>query len=167
MAYDKIVDSGALDAALGGIADAIRDKTGGTEPLTLDGMAAAIAGISAGGSVPGITVDTVVMAATTTNAATTYDYISTLFPALEQSEPFVLKMLIAKNIDEAKKTNNHLIAAFAHYLATKSPTVFNTMVRYRDGAYSTASGGSSAFDTRVNAGDEFLMVTIKSAEVWA
>lgn len=31
------------------IADAIRAKTGGTEPLTLDGMATAIAGISGGG----------------------------------------------------------------------------------------------------------------------
>ena len=31
------------------IADAIRAKTGGTEPLTLDGMAEAIAGIEAGG----------------------------------------------------------------------------------------------------------------------
>lgn len=49
MAYDKIVDSGALDGRLGAIADAIRGKTGGTEKLTLDGMAAAIAGIQAGG----------------------------------------------------------------------------------------------------------------------
>lgn len=31
------------------IADAIRAKTGGTDPLTLDGMAAAIAGIETGG----------------------------------------------------------------------------------------------------------------------
>lgn len=31
------------------IADAIRSKTGGTEPLMLDGMAAAIAGITTGG----------------------------------------------------------------------------------------------------------------------
>ena len=49
MAIDKAVDSGALDAALGGIADAIRGKTGGTGKLTLDQMAAAITGIVAGG----------------------------------------------------------------------------------------------------------------------
>ena len=46
MAYDKVVDSAALDAALTAIADAIRYKTGSTEELTLEGMAAAIAGIS-------------------------------------------------------------------------------------------------------------------------
>lgn len=49
MAYDKVVDSAMLDGALTGIADAIRGKTGGTEKLTLEGMAAAIAGIQAGG----------------------------------------------------------------------------------------------------------------------
>ena len=48
MAYDKVVDSAALDAALVGIADAIRRKTGGTDPLTLDGMTAAIASITVG-----------------------------------------------------------------------------------------------------------------------
>lgn len=48
MAYDKIVDSAALDGALTGIADAIRGKTGGTEPLTMEGMAAAIGGIQTG-----------------------------------------------------------------------------------------------------------------------
>ena len=50
MAYDKIVDSAALDGALTGIADAIRGKTGSTEKLTLEGMATAIAGIQTGGA---------------------------------------------------------------------------------------------------------------------
>ena len=49
MACDKAVDSAALDGALTGIANAIRYKTGGTGKLTLEGMAAAIAGISGGG----------------------------------------------------------------------------------------------------------------------
>ena len=48
MAYDKVVDSAALDGALTGIADAIRGKTGSAEKLTLDGMAAAIGGIQTG-----------------------------------------------------------------------------------------------------------------------
>lgn len=43
MAATKLTDK------LTNIADAIREKTGGTDALTLDGMAAAIAGISAGG----------------------------------------------------------------------------------------------------------------------
>lgn len=45
MAYDKVVDSAALDAALGGIADAVRAQTGGEELLALEEMAAAIGGI--------------------------------------------------------------------------------------------------------------------------
>lgn len=39
----------ALTDKLTNIADAIRGKTGGTDPLTLDGMATAIAGIQTGG----------------------------------------------------------------------------------------------------------------------
>jgi hypothetical protein len=39
----------AITDKLYAIADAIRGKTGGTTPLTLDGMAAAIAGIQTGG----------------------------------------------------------------------------------------------------------------------
>lgn len=42
MAYDKVVDSAYLDGALTAIADEIRAKTGGTEPLTLDGMAQSV-----------------------------------------------------------------------------------------------------------------------------
>ena len=38
MAIDKAVDSAALDSALTDIADAIRTKTGGTDPLTLEKM---------------------------------------------------------------------------------------------------------------------------------
>lgn len=50
MAYDKIVDSTALDTALTNIADSIRVKTGKTAPLTLEQMPIEIEGIS-GGSV--------------------------------------------------------------------------------------------------------------------
>lgn len=45
MAYDKAVDSAALDSALTGIADAIRGKTGENGKLTLDSMPDAIRGI--------------------------------------------------------------------------------------------------------------------------
>lgn len=49
MAFDKVVDSQALDGALGAVADAIRGKTGSTEPMTLEQMPVAIAGIQTGG----------------------------------------------------------------------------------------------------------------------
>ena len=50
MAYDKIVDSTALDTALTDIADAIRAKTGKTDPLTLEQMPSEIEGIETGSS---------------------------------------------------------------------------------------------------------------------
>lgn len=50
MAIDKAVDSTALDSALTNIADAIRAKTGGTDPLTLEQMPSEIESISGGGS---------------------------------------------------------------------------------------------------------------------
>ena len=50
MAYDKVVDSAALDAAMTDIADAIRAKTGKTDPLTIEQMPSEIEGISGGGS---------------------------------------------------------------------------------------------------------------------
>lgn len=52
MAFDKIVDSTALDTALTDIADSIRAKTGKTEPLTIEQMPSEIEGISGGSSAP-------------------------------------------------------------------------------------------------------------------
>lgn len=50
MAFDKIVDSTALDTALTDIADAIRTKTGKTAPLTIEQMPSEIESISGGSS---------------------------------------------------------------------------------------------------------------------
>ena len=50
MAYDKVVDSSALDASLTTIADAIREKTNSTDKLTLNSMATAISGIKISGT---------------------------------------------------------------------------------------------------------------------
>lgn len=56
MAYDKAVDSAALDAGLTAIANAIRQKAGSSDALAFpDAMAAAIAGIEAGGGSGGVT----------------------------------------------------------------------------------------------------------------
>ena len=52
MAYDKIVDSTALDTALTDIADAIRTKTGKTSPLTIEQMPSEIESISGSSSAP-------------------------------------------------------------------------------------------------------------------
>lgn len=53
MAYDKVVDSSALDAGLVRIADAIREKGGVSDKLAFpDAMAAAIVAIETGGGLP-------------------------------------------------------------------------------------------------------------------
>lgn len=49
MAYDKVVDSVVLDGKLKTIADAIREKTGTSDELTLDQMAEAVMGMEVGG----------------------------------------------------------------------------------------------------------------------
>lgn len=57
MAIDKAVDSAVLDGALTAVANAIRGKTGGTGKLTIDQMAAAIAGITVGDGGGGLAYD--------------------------------------------------------------------------------------------------------------
>ena len=50
MAYDKVVDSAALDAVFTDIAEAIRAKAGTTDTIAYTDMAAAINELSGGGS---------------------------------------------------------------------------------------------------------------------
>ena len=55
MAYDKVVDSAALDAAMTYTANRIRNKTGGTDQITWDsakGFGDAVDAISSGGGNP-------------------------------------------------------------------------------------------------------------------
>lgn len=52
MAFDKVVDSALLDAGMQATADAIREKTGSTDPIVWDsanGFKTAVEGIQAGG----------------------------------------------------------------------------------------------------------------------
>ena len=67
MAYDKVVDSAALDTQLTSIADAIRAKTGRPASLTIDEMPTEIASIQTGGG-GGST------APVSANDVTLYDY---------------------------------------------------------------------------------------------
>lgn len=71
MAYDKVVDSAALDTQLTSIADAIRAKTGGSASLTLDEMPNEIASIQTGGGGGS-------SAPVSANDVTFYDYDGTI-----------------------------------------------------------------------------------------
>lgn len=71
MALDKVVDSAALDAGMLSVADAIRAKTGGADPLAWpDGFAAAISGIETGGG--GVSLDNVAVLIADYSDSTTY-----------------------------------------------------------------------------------------------
>lgn len=158
----------ALTNKLTAIADAIRGKTGKTEEMTLDQMATEIAGIVAGGGgiSPTITVETVIAAASGTTGDVVHNYVKTLFPTLDSAEPFLFKVLIVKDVETAKQTNNGFLGIFAYYGASKIPYVHNYMLRWRDKQYSTV-GTSSAFDLVLTSGTEFYMVTIDMKGVWA
>ena len=68
----------ALTEKLTSIADAIRAKTGGTAPLTLDGMATAIAGIETGGGSGGGTSGVYMAKVTPATSVGTMDIIHNL-----------------------------------------------------------------------------------------
>lgn len=155
----------ALTDKLTAIADAIREKTGSTEKLALDGMATAIAGISTGGSVSGITVDTVVVTESLSHGDEVYAYFSSLLEPSVDVEPLLIKAFIIKDVAVAKLTNNAVLGFVAYHLNSKSPTTLNSLLRWRAGGYSTASNGSN-FDAVLNAGTEFYLITVNAREVW-
>ena len=159
----------ALIEKLTAIADSIRAKTGGTDSLTLDAMAEAIASIAAGGGggiSPTITVETVIATESGTTGDVVMNYVKNLFPTLDSVEPCLFKVLFVKDVETAKKTNNGFLGIFASYYASVTPTVNASMLRWRNNAYNAAQSGSG-FDVRLASGTEFYMVTIDMKGVWA
>ena len=160
----------ALIEKLTAIADSIRAKTGGTDPLTLDAMAEAIANIEAGGGGggigPTITVETVIATESGTTGDVVHNYLKTLFPNLDDVALCLFKALIVKDVETAKQTNNGLLGIYATYYASASPSVNQGMLRWRNGSYSVAQNGSG-FDVLLASGTEFYMVTVDMEGLWA
>ena len=87
MAFDKVVDSAALDAGMKSVADAIRAKTGTTDLLSWpDGFKAAVEGIQTGGG-GGSTSDAVM------KDVNFYDYDGTLVASYTLAEAKALTTL--------------------------------------------------------------------------
>lgn len=87
MAYDKVVDSAALDTQLTSIADAIRAKTGGSDSLAFpDGFSQAIAAIEAGGGGGNFTTGEFTLASNTANYILEEDVNDPTFAAIYKVE---------------------------------------------------------------------------------
>ena len=87
MAYDKVVDSAALDTQLASIADEIRAKTGGTDLLAFpDGFLQAIAAIEAGGGGGNFTTGEFTLASSTANYILAEDIDDPTFVAIYKVE---------------------------------------------------------------------------------
>jgi hypothetical protein len=102
MAYDKVVDSAALEAALKASADAIRGKTGGSGSIPWDavkGFADAIAAIEAGGGGGGdilghkFAAGSFTLAEDVTGATYTILTASELFEAIKDDFPGATSLL--------------------------------------------------------------------------
>ena len=159
----------ALINKLSAIGDAIREKTGKEELLTLEDMVREIAGIETGvvsGISPTISIETVIATESGTAGDVVMNYVKTLFPTLDVVEPCLFKVLIVKDIEAAKQTNNGFCGIFASYYAAATPAVAGSMLRWRNGAWSTASSGPG-FDVNLASGTEFYMVTIDMKGMWA
>lgn len=87
MAYDKVVDSAALDTQLTSIADAIRAKTGGSDSLVFpDGFSQAIAAIEAGGGGGNFTTGEFTLASSTAKYILAEDIDDPTFVAIYKVE---------------------------------------------------------------------------------
>lgn len=87
MAYDKVVDSAALDTKLTSIADAIRAKTGGSNSLVFpDGFLQAIAAIETGGGGGDFTTGEFTLASTTAKYTLAEDVDDPTFVAIYKVE---------------------------------------------------------------------------------
>lgn len=125
------------------VADAIRSKTGGTEELTLEQMAAAIASIETGGGGG----ETVTMATSCTNAKACYDLLTSLKDANANVHVWVLNGdASTSGVDNQAKLL--VINDFA-------PNAFY-WVRFRNGVYNANLGNTTAFDLAMSAGDSFV-----------
>lgn len=144
MAYDKVVDSAALDGALTGIADAIRSKTGGTEKLTMEGMAAAIASITGGGN----ETEVITLASGFSNAQKAYEAFSN----------FAESGKITTFVRKTEGTFQNACLLVVVNIAGSSTS--NAVLRWRDNATS-AVPPNSVYDVIANAGDEYYKVVLE------
>ena len=134
----------ALTDKLTNIADAIRGKTGGTDAMTLDQMAEAIAGIEAGGG-GGSGGELVTIASPCTNANQCWN----AFNSAKDTSKSLHVWALTK---DWSKTGVNSQCVF--YCLQDANVTVPTWIRYRNGFDQQASN-NAVWDLFITAGDEF------------
>lgn len=150
MAIDKAVNSVALEFNLTAVADAIRAKTGGSDPLAFpSGMVEAIAGISGGGSSPEI----VTVASACTNAVQARDLFQSLLGDNE-------KIALFKYLGEiGASTTADQVLLFVCFDASYGPNI-GLWARWRNSSWNTQISMSESYDAKISSGDKFEKIVI-------
>lgn len=152
----------ALIDKLTAIAEAIRGKTGGTDPLTLEEMVSAIASIeNSGGGVADslITVETVIATESFTNGAGVANYVTPIFTSSDSKKLCFLQALVVKDVTTAKQTNNGFLGVYSFSWGSKIELFISRILRWRSGDYGTAQNGTD-WDIILKSGTELYLVTI-------
>ena len=138
----------ALIDKLTNIAEAIRGKTGGTDLLTLDEMATAIASIQTGINAEEITI---AMDASNANA------VRNIFIAAMDASDVTTAFVYQGDIGGSTKSNQCLIfIASINFKNTEA-----LYVRYRDNKWNVQTLVSSQYDLVVSAGDIYAKVVLQ------
>lgn len=134
------------------IADVIREKTGGTEKLTLDQMAEAIAGIEAGGG-GGAECITGSFTATKANYSLTHNcgfenYLCIIQAAPESVETIQASTLVSNMVNSAYYYGELFKLAFGDYTSDiHNRVVYNYWHGTQGGLHYNAYGGSNTADS--------------------
>lgn len=147
----------ALTEKLTAIADAIRGKTGKAEEMTLEQMAAEIAGITAGGGsseafefrndIHSLHIKTV------TTGANTVTNSSNMIPYFQGMIDGDLQSVFIVDNPPYGIVNNQLLGWYGvNYSA-------NHCLRFRDGAYSWFPYNSAGYDVNVAEGSKYVLVS--------
>lgn len=146
------------------ILDATREKTGGTEKMVSGVVAAAIAGIVAGGGSGGladsiITVETVIPTESFTNAAAVWAYVKPLFQSLESKKLCFIQLLMPKDVEAAKQKSNGFLGVYLFAWGTAATPNGSFILRWRGGDYSIAQSGAE-WDIKLDSGTELYLITL-------
>lgn len=138
----------ALIDKLTNIAEAIRGKTGGTDLLTLDEMATAIASIQTG-----INAEEITIAMDASNAYT----VKGIFMAAMDASDVTTAFVYQGDIGGSTKNNQCLIIITSINFDSQGILY----VRYRDNKWDVQGNATEAYDLIVSAGDIYAKVVLQ------
>lgn len=138
----------ALIDKLTNIAEAIRGKTGGTDLLTLDGMATAIASIQTG-----INAEEITIAMDASNAYA----VKNIFMAAMDASDVTTAFVYQGDIGGSTKNNQCLISI----TSINFDNLDMLYARYRDNKWNLQTAAGEQYDLAVSAGDIYAKVVLQ------